>query len=175
MLRTSLFVILLFTLYTNHADAQNLENLKEINQVWDKFYKAFETQDYSLMADIHSEKLIRISGGQSIIDYDTYISNYEVGFKRDVNNKDTSTISLRFFERINNNSTASERGIYKLIRNQGKANEKMYYGQFHVILTKDNGIWKITMDYDSSEFDTIGEDDYQKAHAIDDYGKFIKQ
>jgi len=28
------------------------------------------------------------------------------------------------------------------------------------------------MDYDSSEFDTIGEDDYNKAFAIDAYDKF---
>ena len=174
MLKKTFLPILFLVLNTNISSAQNTDYLKSINTVWAKFYKAFETLDYTLMAEIHAKDLVRVSGGRTIIDYDTYINNYKVGFERDKKAGHTSTISLRFFERLCNGKTASERGIYKLVRNKGTENEKAYYGQFHVIMKNIEGEWKITMDYDSSEGDTIGEDDYSKAFAIDDFEKFVK-
>ena len=164
---------LAFTLlFVNTSYTQHKQNLKAINTVWSKFYKAFETLDYTLMADIHSKDLVRVSGGERILDYDTYINNYKAGFERDKKAGQTSHIALRFFERINTDSTASERGIYRLTRNKDTEKEQAYYGQFHVIFKNIDGEWKITMDYDSSEGETIGEDDYEKAYAIDDFEKF---
>ena len=127
------------------------------------------------MAEIHSKKLIRISGGKKITDYKTYINSYKTRFKKAKENKISNIISLRFFERINNDSVASERGIYKLIRIDNSGSKQTYYGQFHVLLTKEEGIWKILMDYDSNEKNTIGEKDYTKAHAITELDKFIKK
>ncbi|NNE32913.1 MAG: nuclear transport factor 2 family protein [Winogradskyella sp.] len=174
-MRNKLVIILLLLLCaTPLCSAQSIEDLKAVNKVWSKFYNAFETLDYSLMAQIHSDELVRVSGGKRIIDYDTYITNYKSRFKQDKLTKQTNTITLRFFERLNNGRTASERGIYKLTKNQGTKNERSYYGQFHVILKKIDGHWKITMDYDSSEGGTIGEDNFNKALAIDDLETFVK-
>ena len=113
-----IFPLLILFIGIQFSVAQTKENLKAINTTWAKFYKAFETLDYTLMADIHSKDLVRVSGGRRIIDYDTYINNYKAGFERDKKAGQTSHISLRFFERISNDSTASERGIYKLVRNK---------------------------------------------------------
>lgn len=166
-------VTLFFCTTTIFCFSQTKANLEDINTTWEKFYKAFETLDYTLMAEIHSRDLVRVSGGKRILDYDTYINNYEIGFERDKAEGQTSSISLRFFERINNGSTASERGVYKLVRNKGTDNEQSFYGQFHVLMKKIDGAWKITMDYDSSEGGTIGEEQYQKTFAIDDFEKFL--
>lgn len=167
-------ILMLSILFSVSVTAQSKENLKAINTVWAKFYEAFETLDHTLMAEIHSKDLVRISGGRNIIDYNTYINNYKIGFERDKEAGNTSNIELSFFERINNNSTASERGVYKLTRNKGTEKEQSYYGQFHVIFKKSDGIWKITMDYDSSESGTIGEDDFEKAFPIDSLEEFVK-
>jgi Domain of unknown function (DUF4440) len=174
MMSKKLIIPILFVLIAfGHVTSQNVEYFKSINKTWSKFYKAFETLDYTLMAEIHSKDLVRVSGGKRIIDYNTYISNYKASFQRDKDAKQTSNISLRFFERINNDSTASERGIYKLVRNKGTEKEQAYYGQFHVLFKKIDGEWKITMDYDSSEGGTISEDDYNKAYAINDFETFL--
>ncbi|GGI56650.1 hypothetical protein GCM10011444_09590 [Winogradskyella haliclonae] len=149
-----------------------MTNLKDINKTWEKFYKAFDNLDYTLMANIHSEKLIRISGGNRITDYKTYINNYKATFDRARENKTSNTIALRFFERISNDSTASERGVYKLTRIENGKSPKSYYGQFHVIFIKENNTWKILMDYDSSEGNTIGEEAYQKARDINNFDAF---
>jgi len=170
----SIVFVLLTVLFTSQSSAQSLDHLKEINKVWSKFYEAFDSLDHQLMADIHSKKLIRISGGKRISDYKTYINNYKAQFKKAKENNVSNKISLRFFERINNDSIASERGIYKLIRTVNQKDPQVYYGQFHVLFAKENGRWKIIMDYDSSEGNSIGEKDYTKAYGINEFDPFIR-
>ena len=155
------------------GNAQTKENFEHINKTWAKFYKAFETLDYRLMAQIHSKDLVRISGGKRILDYQTYIDNYKIGFKNKKENNQTNTISLRFLERINNDTTASERGIYRLKIIDDSKNERDYYGKFHVIFKKIDNQWIITMDYDSTESNTIGIKDFENAYAIDNFERFL--
>ena len=169
------FALFLFLIvFTNQSNSQSLNNLKEINKTWEKFYMAFDSLDYKLMAEIHSKELVRISGGKRISDYETYINSYKTRFEKAKNNNVSNNISLRFFERVNNDSIASERGIYKLIIIDNQENKQSYYGQFHVIFKKEDGMWKILMDYDSNEGDTIREKEYLNAHAIDELNKFVK-
>ena len=164
----------LFLLVTSVVTSQSEENLKAINKVWAKFYQAFETLDHQPMAEIHSKDLVRISGGKNIRDYDSYINNYKMSYQYFKSNGISNNISLRFFERINNETVASERGVYRL--EQIKDGEsKFYYGQFHVLFKKEEGEWKILMDYDSSESDTIDGEDFEKAHAIDNFGPFVNK
>ena len=174
-MKTSIFSILFLMVFVNQVYSQTQSNLKDINEVWYKFYQAFETLDHSLMAEIHSKDLVRISGGQRISDYQTYINGFKARFASAREKGITNNISLRFFERISNASNASERGVYKLIRNKGKDNEQTYYGQFHVLFKKYNGAWKILMDYDSTESNTIAEEHYNEAYDIADFESFIKQ
>jgi hypothetical protein len=169
-----LALILLFLLVcASQGISQPLNNLKEINKTWDKFYEAFDSLDYKPMAEIHSKNLVRIPDGKKIIDYDTYINGYKTNFEKARNNNVVNKISLRFIERINNDSIASERGIYKLIRIDKQHEKQVFYGQFHVVFKKENGMWKIIMDYDSNEGDTIGESNYANAKAITEFDAFI--
>jgi len=154
--------------------AQIKEDLEAVNtQVWSKFYSAFETLNAEHMADIHADDLVRVSGGSNIQDYDTYINNYRNNYKRLKAQGGKRNIALRFFERLNNGNVASERGIYQLTVNKGMQDEQSYYGQFHVILKKRDGRWKITLDYDSNENNTVGESQFLAAHALDNLEVFI--
>ncbi|SHH37897.1 hypothetical protein [Winogradskyella jejuensis] len=125
------------------------------------------------MAEIHSKDLVRVSGGRNISDYYSYINNYKRQFASMKQSNQSNSIALRFFERVTNDSVSSERGVYKLTRNPNTAKAQSYYGQFHVIMKKIGDQWIITMDYDSSESNTIDEVDFNKAHAIDDLDKFL--
>ncbi|MCF7561676.1 nuclear transport factor 2 family protein [Sabulilitoribacter multivorans] len=163
--------ISLFLCFGNIVTSQETNHLKAINtDVWSPFTKAFETFDYILFASIHSEDLVRVSGdSKNVKGKTTYIEGYK---KRWVNKNSNQTISFRFLERIANDISASERGIYKLTVNPNTANEQSYYGKFHVILRKENGTWKLLVDYDSSESNTINETSYNEAFAIDDFDKY---
>lgn len=169
----STITVLLFLFIYNTAVSQNTDILKAINtDLWENFTKAFEDYDYNLFSSLHSENLIRVVGdNKSIKAKAEYIEGYKARWK----NKGTNqTISFRFLERICDNKKASERGIYRLTRNPNTENETSYYGKFHVILKKENDVWKIVVDYDSSENNSINKDSYQKAFNIEDFKKYQK-
>ncbi|MEM7185201.1 MAG: nuclear transport factor 2 family protein [Bacteroidota bacterium] len=174
MKKQHLFLLVLAFVGFAEVRSQTVDNLRDINQVWEQFCLAFESLDHTLMQDIHSRELVRIAGGERISDYDTYVGGYLGRFARAKENGVSNKIVLRFFERINNDSVASERGIYQLKRTRN-GSMQTYYGQFHVLFRKENKQWKIVMDYDSSEGDTIGEAQFLKAHAMDSLAPFLSK
>ncbi len=159
----------------NTSCAQSLENLQDINKTWTKFCRAFETLDHQLMADIHTKDLIRIPNGQRIVDYNSYIDNYKKNFERAKSMNSTRAITLRFFERINNDSIASEKGIYRLVKDRGQAGEQSFYGEFHALMIKKGEDWKIFMDYDNDNDNTIGEEDFSRAMDMSNVHFFISK
>ena len=165
-------LILLGTATTTFS--QDLQTFNEINRMWSQFCESFDSLDAQMFAEVHSKKLIRIPGGHRIMNLEAYIEGYESYFHKTKDEKSTSSLDLRFFERIHNDSIASERGYYKSLKNQGQENERISYGQFHVLLAKENGIWKVLMDYDSNEGKTITEEHFNGAFAMDELDTFIK-
>jgi len=159
----------------NPVKAQSIKNLQDINnEVYSKFYQAFDSLDLSLMESIHSKKLIRVpADSKTILNYKDYMKEYIHIFEETKKHNGSLNISLRFFERLNNDSTASERGIYKFTINKDREDEQVYYAKFQVVLIKEDNTWKILMDYDSNENNTIGEEDFNKAHEMNDFEKFL--
>ena len=45
---------------------------------------------------------------------------------------------------------------------------------FHVLFRKEEGVWKILMDYDSSEGNTIGAEHFLNAYHIEDFSTFVE-
>ncbi|MEO5976318.1 MAG: hypothetical protein ABIS36_08370 [Chryseolinea sp.] len=76
------------------------------------------------------------------------------------------TIELHFTERLANTMQAVDVGVYKtsIVMKDGTSNSG--YGRFHVVMRKENGIWKILMDTDSSKGSTIGEKDFVSAKPM---------
>lgn len=170
---TTFFFVIVFFPFNGFAQ-QKTNELALINeQVWSKFYEAFATYNYGLMEEIHHKDLIRISGdGKSISNKETYINRQKQSFENAKEKGERRTIELRFFERFYNETTASERGVYQLTINKGLEDERNFYGQFHVLQKKVLGVWKIFMDYDSSENETVDKAEFDTAKHIlelDDY------
>lgn len=165
------FILFVWIGFALQIQAQNNKCLNEINkQVWSNFTKAFETFDHELFDSLHTEELVRVGGNSKLIRNKTdYINGYASRWKT---NKTPQTISFRFLERICNDTKASERGIYKLTVNEGLPSEQSYYGKFHVIMLNVDDVWKLLVDYDSNENNTINEKSYKNAFAIDDFKKY---
>ena len=70
-------------------------------------------------------------------------------------------IEFSFISRVVKGNWAYEIGIYKLTRYSGDQS-KSYYGKFNVTLKKESGTWKIFLDSDTNEQNSIGEADFQK-------------
>jgi hypothetical protein len=167
MKKLALALLLLTSLV---ASAQ--QSTKEINeQVWKPFTQAIMTQDADKFIAVHSKDLVRAErDGKRVLNYEQYKTRMDQSWPKwkEANKKDNVqyTFELRFLERISNESQAFEVGYFK--NHTVTAEEtRASYGQFHVALRKENGVWKILVDSDSNNGKTITEEMFLAAKPLE--------
>ncbi|MDT0620738.1 hypothetical protein [Croceitalea vernalis] len=136
---------------------------EEINQeVWNAFQNAFQTLDGEALNATYAETVLRVTPSGIDTQNSFKAKNLErfMGYE-----KEGVSITLDFwFDSRHTNTTASyEVGFYRIgfIKN----NETTYsYGQFHIVIQKLNGQWKITQDWDTDTIngEKIGAQDFGK-------------
>lgn len=147
--------------------AQNNKNTQEINdQVWLPFIKAFANGDDELFKSVHSKEVIRVMQDDgAILDYQQYFKKIPDSIKAKWS-KWKKDIELRFTQRINSDDEAFEVGFYKTTNtNSQTGEERKSFGRFHVLLRKENGVWKILMDADTGE--GASEENFNKARLME--------
>jgi ketosteroid isomerase-like protein len=173
-MKKMLFFAFLLTSFLGKTQT-NTDYLKEINRdIWLPFIEAYGTLDIEKYKSLQSEDFIRAEGNDKRLpSYKDYFDNASAWFSDVKKEGRKLSIAFRFSERFANGSTASERGIYELrsFDQNGKEAWKGY-GKFHVFLRKIKGVWKIVVDYDSNEKNTIDEKVYLAAFAFDDFEKY---
>ncbi len=164
--------ILLVSIFFSAQSFGQLEALEEINtDIYLPFMESYAEKDARKFAALQCDKLVRVpADGKKIYDKASYTKNVAQWWD---NSKDELTIDFRFSERIISDNFASERGIYDLTFNQGSDGERHSYGKFHVILERQTDAWCFLIDYDSSESNTIGKEDFDDAFKMDDFKAFI--
>lgn len=148
--------------------------LRDINRdIWTPFAEAYASNDAAKYLALHSKEFVRANGNsKSSHDLAGYGASVERSFAWTAEDGGRTSIEFRFFERFATATTASERGIFKYTYQPKTGSPNVGYGQFHVVLRKENGVWKILTDYDSNEGGKIGAAEYQAAMAVDDFSKF---
>jgi ketosteroid isomerase-like protein len=170
MIRKNSFSVL-FVLISVAAVSQN--NKQEINdQVWKPFIKTLLSQDIDTFMNLHSKDVIRVERDSGhILNFDQYKKDLNMSWpawKQSMElEKSKSTFELRFLERISNGNQAFEAGYFKNETINAKGEKRIGYGQFHVALRKENGIWKILVDFDSNNNRTITEEMFQAAKPME--------
>lgn len=145
--------------------------LQEINRdIWAPFMEAYATYDADKYIALHTADFIRAQGDEqstsSLAEYRTRIS---ASFQRGQERGGQTRLDFRFFERFSNGKTASERGIYQYTYILKNGEALTGYGRFHMFLRKENGHWKIAVDYDSSDGGTVGEADFRAGKRMEDW------
>lgn len=150
------------------------EVLKELDRdIWLPFIKAYGEGNPDGYIALHSKSFVRPMGDAKRIDtYEQWASGTRGMFKSFADRGAKMSIQFRFLERFANAESASERGIYEFTRINANGETRKAYGKFHVITRKEDGKWKILVDYDSTEGRTIDEAAFKAAHAQDDYAKY---
>lgn len=153
------FTLLLYAVCTHAQLEQN-----EINeQVWKPFIKYFNENNTAGFMSVHSKDVVRSPrDSKTVWDWSEYNEKQGKGDKRDIESNTKRTLELHFTERLINKNLAVEVGVYKT--SYGK--DQNYYGRFHVVLRKEDGIWKIIVDTDSTEDGSIGEKDFLTAQPM---------
>ena len=149
--------------------ANGQDELSVINrQVWTPFIEAYNKFDVVGFMEVHSKDVVRSPrDGGEIFGYDEYFLRMEKSATRNKLHKGSRKIELRFLERIVKNDLAYEVGVYKVEAIDANGHSRFSYGKFHVVLRKEEDQWKILVDSDSSENNTIGEDDFNAAKPLD--------
>jgi ketosteroid isomerase-like protein len=146
------------------AFAQNIQ--KEINeQVWKPFVQTFSNDDHAGFEAVHSKEIIRVlqDNGQIWGHAQYFPPRKETAPAARQNNK--KNIELRFIQRIAGNDKAFEVGYYRTRVTNADGTVRDMYGKFHVVLRKENGLWKILVDADSNK--GASKEDFEKAEAME--------
>lgn len=160
-------ILLLLSVISFEAYSQ--DHTKEINeQVWKPFIKTFHERDAAGFLAVHSKDLVRSSrDAKTVLTWDGYLKQQREGNEWSKKNDVSRDLELRFTERIANATQAIEVGIYKTTTVNNTGERRSLFGRFQVVLRKENGTWKILVDTDSSEGNTIGEKDFLKAQPME--------
>lgn len=122
---------------------------KEVNdQVWKPFKLAYEARDWRAFNELHTEDVLRVSQWGGIKEGAAYKDGIKQSYQKHSNRK--KTIDFWFEQRIYSESLGYEVGYYRAISEEPGKEPTVSYAQFHVVLRKANGLWKIAQDWDSA-------------------------
>lgn len=160
-------LLAVYLCYATNLCAQSYE--QEINdQVWKLFINTFNNRDTDGFMALHSKEVVRSPrDAKVVLNWQDYYNEQKKGDELGKTSGIKRTLELRFTERISNNNTAIDVGIYKTTVLRENSKEQTFYGRFHAVLRKENTVWKILVDTDSSEGASIGEKHFQDAKAMD--------
>ena len=146
-----LIALLMFAVHGGFAQSDSVQQQIDA-QVWKPFIQSFNSQDNETFASVHSKEVARvIQDDNRILNYDQYFQKVPDSIKAKWGNWKRN-IQLRFIKRIAGNDKAFDIGYYKTVSTNATTGEtRTSYGKFHVLLRKENGVWKILMDTDAKE------------------------
>ena len=159
---------ILFILFCSSSILFAQEAQQEINtQVWKPFVEHFNNRNADGFLAVHSRDVVRAPrDSKTIFGWNEYLKQQQVGNERGKASGRKSSLELRFTERIAKDNLAIEVGVYKTTSTDKEGNSHLFFGRFHVVLRKEQGVWKILVDTDFSEGGTIGEKEFLAANAM---------
>ena len=159
-------IVFLLTICAMNALAQSAQ--QEINeQVWIPFIKSFSEIDTKTFMALHSKDAVRSPRNAKVVwNWNEYYERMQQDEQRKRSSAEKRQLELRFTERIANKDLAVEVGIYKTTYIAPDGSTRSSLGRFHVVLRKENAVWKILVDMDSSEGGTITEKDLLAAAPL---------
>ncbi len=146
--------------------AQNETDIqKEIDiQVWKPFHDAFEARDAQALNAIYANEVLRVTPAG----VDTK-GNFKQLNIENYSKASDSKVALDFWfdSRQSSEDTSYEVGIFKIGITTGPSTTYIY-GQFHIVIKKIDGSWKITQDWDSEKINgrPITEKDFARKPAL---------
>lgn len=132
-------------------------------QVWRPFIQAYSNWDAEMFNNTHSDEMIRINS-KEILPAKMYKEQVSNWFEKAKKEGYQQSISLRFEKRIVTGNKTFESGYYEIRITKPEGTRSDYYARFHMLLQKENGIWKIIQDWSSSSLNgtAVTVHDFQK-------------
>ena len=128
--------------------------------VWRAFQKAFEELDGDALNAVYAEDVLRITPEGVDTTGDFKASNRT---RFDANRERGDTISLDFWldSRQTTTDVSYNVGFYRVGITDSVGDNNHFYGQFHIVLKRIDGSWKIVQDWDTG---TVGGESITAEH-----------
>ncbi len=126
--------------------------LARLNSFWDEVSRTVRTGDFEgYSATCHKEGVLVSGSAKTSVSLNDALEAWKPGFVDTKAGKIKANVAFRFSQRIGNESTAHETGIfhYTSIDSNGTGSDS--YVHFEALLVKQEASWKILMEYQKTE------------------------
>ena len=150
LLNAGFSITILTSADTNIATLNTASLQREIDKtVWTPFKRAFETLDGVALNSLYDEEVLRVTPAGIDTEEQFKLGNLE---RFDANRSEGDSIELNFWfdKRDTNETTSYEVGFYRISITPAEGQPSRFYGQFHIVLSKRAGTWKISQDWDTA-------------------------
>ena len=145
-----IFTFLTLQATTGLADINLEATHKEIDKtVWKAFQDAFQTLDGQALNEVYADNVLRITT-DGIDTQSAFKEANTTRFAQNIKNGDRIALDFWLDSRQTNKTTSYEVGFYRMTMTTSAGETNTFYGQFHILLKKINGRWKIAQDWDTS-------------------------
>ena len=167
---TWLAMLLFSTFVYSQSDESVHQQIDE--QVWYPFIQHYEAWDVEKFQALHTKDMLR-GGPWGLSSAEEYFGRNKKSWPERQAKGWTRDIAFTFEYRVLGKDMAYEVGYYRVKSVRDEGEERIYYGQFHVVLRKEEGVWKITQDWDSDQINgrELGEEDFNRNAAKGLYEK----
>lgn len=123
---------------------------REIDRsLWQPFQCAFENMDGAALNKLYVRRVLRVTP-DGIDTQGSFKSFNKTRFDKGRQAGDRLTLDFWFDSRATNRATSYDVGFYRLGTITSAGSVEYYYGQFHIVLRKQRGRWKIVQDWDTN-------------------------
>lgn len=163
------YLLLIATFISGQCFSQNQQ--AEINtQIWKPQLEAMQTNQADKFISVMSKDVVQVSYDRKVIrNYDEFSKEVISVYNRLKERKLSRNMAFRFLERIAKDGHAFEDGFYKYELVDDKAEKRVFYGYFQVVLRKENDAWKVLVDYNSDNYNgkPVTAEQFDKAKTLD--------
>jgi hypothetical protein len=130
-------------------------------QVWSPMLRGSNQFDADLFLGVLSPDLVRVSIDRNeVYGIDRYTNEIRAGFMRARERGVRRSTTVRFLTRTQTNALARDTGIFRSEVTLPGGETRLTYTAFEMILRKENGVWKLLVDQDTSRGGSITERDF---------------
>lgn len=136
---------------TEKNAGSNVDTIQKVidKTVWKAFQSAFEQLDGKALNSVYAARVLRVTPDG----LDTNSQFKEINktrFEPNIINGDRLALEFWFDSRHTNATTSYDVGFYRMSVATSAGETDYFYGQFHIVVQKIGGHWKIVQDWDTA-------------------------
>lgn len=119
----------------------------ELDHFWNALAETVKTGDLEGYSSAYHEDAVVVFAGKRSVPIKAALESWEQGFIDTKNGEVKSDVEFRFSERIGDETTAFETGMFRFSVVDKDGNTQDFYADLQALLIKENGSWTCIMEY----------------------------